>query len=205
MAKTRATARRASKRATMMRGRTRPKGRARSASSALTRTAQAIGRTLGDAAATVAERIPWGAGKENAIDLLEADHRRLEELLKAGGDDGSSPQTTDRHLEGDHNRAHRSRTDRREGAVSRLEATCGGERDCARRLPGASRRRRRVEGAAAASGRRTNDGGRSSRCSQRASNITSRKRKATCSKRRGRCLSRAQLKELGARMRDLKA
>ena len=102
MAKTRATARRAGKRATTTRGRTRPEGRARSASSALTRTAQAIGRTLGHAAATVAERIPWGAGG-NAIDLLEADHRRLEELLKAGEERRIEPTNDGQHLEGDHN------------------------------------------------------------------------------------------------------
>ena len=60
------------------------KGRSRSVSSALTTTAQAISRTLGEAVTAFAQRMPWGAGKGDAIELLEADHRRLEELLNAG-------------------------------------------------------------------------------------------------------------------------
>ena len=55
------------------------KGRSRSVSSALTTTAHAISRTLGEAVTAFAQRMPWGAGKGDAIELLEADHRRLEE------------------------------------------------------------------------------------------------------------------------------
>jgi hemerythrin superfamily protein len=47
-------------------------------------TAQALGRRVGAAAVAAAERMPWGKGNEDAIELLEADHRRLEELLKTG-------------------------------------------------------------------------------------------------------------------------
>ena len=49
----------------------------------MTATARAVGRTLGEAAAAVADRLPWPRGSD-AITLLETDHRRLEELLKAG-------------------------------------------------------------------------------------------------------------------------
>ena len=58
------------------------KGRSRSASS-VTATARAVGRTLGEAAAAVADRLPWPRGND-AVTLLETDHRRLEGLLKAG-------------------------------------------------------------------------------------------------------------------------
>lgn len=51
--------------------------------SPLTATAVAIGRVLGKAAATIAERVPW-VGTGDAIDLLEADHRHLEQLLDSG-------------------------------------------------------------------------------------------------------------------------
>jgi hemerythrin superfamily protein len=45
--------------------------------------AGAIGRALGRTTAAVAKRLPWG-GRLDALDLLERDHRRLEELLKTG-------------------------------------------------------------------------------------------------------------------------
>jgi len=42
-----------------------------------------VGRTLGTAASAVARRMPWRSAGD-AIDLLEADHRRLEDLLDEG-------------------------------------------------------------------------------------------------------------------------
>jgi hemerythrin-like domain-containing protein len=54
-----------------------------SSSSAVATTAEAIGRTLGQATAAIAERLPWG-GHPDGLDLLERDHRRLEELLEQG-------------------------------------------------------------------------------------------------------------------------
>ena len=49
----------------------------------MTATARAVGRTLGEAATPVAGHLPWPRGND-AITLLETDHRRLEELFKAG-------------------------------------------------------------------------------------------------------------------------
>jgi hemerythrin-like domain-containing protein len=40
--------------------------------------------TVAGAVAAVAERLPWGAETPDAIGLLEADHRRMEKLLKEG-------------------------------------------------------------------------------------------------------------------------
>ena len=54
-----------------------------SASAALTKAAGNVGRTLGTAASAVAKRMSWG-GAGDAIDLLEADHRRLEGLFDEG-------------------------------------------------------------------------------------------------------------------------
>ncbi|MGH8638222.1 MAG: hemerythrin domain-containing protein [Burkholderiales bacterium] len=34
--------------------------------------------------AAVADRLPWSSGQDDAINLLEADHRRFEDLLKEG-------------------------------------------------------------------------------------------------------------------------
>lgn len=48
--------------------------------SAVVAVSRAIGRTV----AVVAERAPWGIGRVDAIELLESDHRRLEDLLKKG-------------------------------------------------------------------------------------------------------------------------
>ncbi len=61
----------------------RPKRPSRSGSSAMNAAAGAIGRALGRTTAAVAERLPWG-GRDDALALLERDHRRLEELLKTG-------------------------------------------------------------------------------------------------------------------------
>jgi len=87
MAKKRSTVKRARKRSTPKKRRAtarRAKGRSRPASSAVSATAQAVSRRIGEAAAAVAARMPWGTGNEDAVELLEADHRRLEELLKSG-------------------------------------------------------------------------------------------------------------------------
>ena len=97
MAKTRSPVKRATKRSTVSKTRgtrakkssaPRLKARARSAASALTATAKAVGRTVsrrvGEAATAVAARMRRRGGSEDAIDLLEADHRRLETLLKDG-------------------------------------------------------------------------------------------------------------------------
>ena len=65
-------------------GASRVVGRLKSTSSALRKTGKAVGRTLGDAAAVIAKRSPWRTGDPDAIELLETDHRRLEELLKDG-------------------------------------------------------------------------------------------------------------------------
>jgi predicted DNA-binding protein len=55
-------------------------------STPLTRAAEAVGHALGRTVAAVTDRAPWSAGRPNAIDLLETDHRRLEGLLKKGED-----------------------------------------------------------------------------------------------------------------------
>src|SRR5688572_16486271 len=99
MAKKRSTVRRAKKRSTATGRRatprtTRPKTtkpkarraktRSRTASAAISATAKGVSRMVGDAAGAVAARLPWGIGNEDAIKLLETDHRRLEDLLKTG-------------------------------------------------------------------------------------------------------------------------
>ena len=62
----------------------RSKRGSRSATSTLASAASAVGRAIGRTVAVVAERAPWGSGRVDAIDLLESDHRRLEDLLKKG-------------------------------------------------------------------------------------------------------------------------
>ena len=57
--------------------------KARPRRSLFTATAQAVGHALGKTAAAIADRVPW-AGTGDAVDLLETDHRRLEDLLKTG-------------------------------------------------------------------------------------------------------------------------
>ncbi len=59
-----------------------PKRGSSSSKSTLASAASAVGRVIGRTVAAVAERAPWGNGPINAIELLERDHRRLEELLK---------------------------------------------------------------------------------------------------------------------------
>jgi hypothetical protein len=78
-----ATASSAGSRASKAASGARPRGRSRPGSSTLNATAQAIGRTLGQTTAAIIDRLPWG-GRSDALDLLERDHRRLEELLKSG-------------------------------------------------------------------------------------------------------------------------
>jgi hemerythrin superfamily protein len=39
---------------------------------------------MAGAVAAVADNMPWASGETNAIELLEADHRRMEDLLKQG-------------------------------------------------------------------------------------------------------------------------
>jgi len=55
-----------------------------SSASTLASAASAVGRAIGRTVAVVAERAPWGSGRGDAIELLESDHRRLEDLLKKG-------------------------------------------------------------------------------------------------------------------------
>lgn len=55
-----------------------------SSASTLASAASAVGRAIGRTVAVVAERAPWGSGRVDAIELLESEHRRLEELLKKG-------------------------------------------------------------------------------------------------------------------------
>lgn len=52
-------------------------------SSALTATAEAIGRALGQTTAVISSHLPW-SGKDDGLSLLERDHRRLEALLEDG-------------------------------------------------------------------------------------------------------------------------
>jgi hypothetical protein len=62
----------------------RSKRRSKSSKSALVSAAGAVGRAIGRTVAIVTERTPWGSGRVDAIELLESDHRRLEDLLKKG-------------------------------------------------------------------------------------------------------------------------
>jgi hemerythrin-like domain-containing protein len=99
MAKKRSTVRRGKKRSTAKGRRATPrttrskttkpkarraKTRSRTASAAISATAKGVSRMVGDAAGAVAARLPWAIGSEDAIKLLETDHRRLEDLLKTG-------------------------------------------------------------------------------------------------------------------------
>jgi hypothetical protein len=62
--------------------------------SKLSAAAETIGRVVGRTLATVAERVPFVGrnGSLDAIELLEQDHRRLEELLAEGED--TTPRAT---------------------------------------------------------------------------------------------------------------
>ena len=44
----------------------------------------AVRGLVAGAVAAVADKMPWGAGGTDAIELLETDHRRMEDLLKQG-------------------------------------------------------------------------------------------------------------------------
>jgi hypothetical protein len=52
--------------------------------STLKTAAAAVGRAVSGTVATVVAHTPWGATGNDAIELLETDHRRLEELLARG-------------------------------------------------------------------------------------------------------------------------
>ena len=54
--------------------------------SALKTAAEAVGRAVTGTVATVVAHTPWGDSPTHAIELLEADHRRLEGLLAKGED-----------------------------------------------------------------------------------------------------------------------
>jgi hemerythrin-like domain-containing protein len=62
----------------------RSKRGSQSSKSTLASAAMTVGRAIGRTVAAVAERAPWGTGRVDAIELLEGDHRRLEDLLKKG-------------------------------------------------------------------------------------------------------------------------
>lgn len=62
----------------------RSKRGSQSSKSTLASAGVTVGRAIGRTVAAVAERAPWGAGRVDAIELLESDHRRLEDLLKKG-------------------------------------------------------------------------------------------------------------------------
>lgn len=57
------------------------KGRSEAEPTALTAAAQAVGRTIGRTTGAVASLLPWN-GQDDALDLLEQDHRRMEDLLE---------------------------------------------------------------------------------------------------------------------------
>lgn len=63
-----------------------PKKRATSTRSRLSTAAQAVGVAVKGTVATLAAHAPWAAAGTDAIELLERDHRRLEELLARGED-----------------------------------------------------------------------------------------------------------------------
>jgi hypothetical protein len=54
--------------------------------SRLASAATAVGGAVAGAVAAVTKRLPWTSSDEDAIALLERDHRRFEELLKQGED-----------------------------------------------------------------------------------------------------------------------
>jgi hemerythrin-like domain-containing protein len=62
--------------------------------SRLASAATAVRGAVAGAVAAVADRLPWSSGELDAIDLLEKDHRRFEDLLRQG------EQTTERALKG---------------------------------------------------------------------------------------------------------
>jgi hemerythrin-like domain-containing protein len=52
--------------------------------SRLKTAATAVRGVVAGAVAAVAERMPWASGQDDALSLLEKDHRRFEQLLKRG-------------------------------------------------------------------------------------------------------------------------
>lgn len=62
--------------------------------STLTAAATTVRGAVAGAVAAVAKRLPWASNNQDAIALLEADHRRFEDLLKQGED------TTERAVKG---------------------------------------------------------------------------------------------------------
>lgn len=62
--------------------------------SRLASAATTVRGAVAGAVAAVAERLPWSSGSEDAIALLEKDHRRFEDLLKRG------EETTERAVRG---------------------------------------------------------------------------------------------------------
>jgi hypothetical protein len=48
--------------------------------------ATAVRGAVAGAVAAVTDRLPWSSGQDDALSLLEKDHRRFEELLKQGED-----------------------------------------------------------------------------------------------------------------------
>jgi len=68
------------------RAKRRPLARPRKSTSSLTTAARAVTRVVTNTVAAVAERTPWASHRTDAVELLETDHRRLEDLLKKGED-----------------------------------------------------------------------------------------------------------------------
>ncbi len=54
--------------------------------SRLQSAATAVRGAVAGAVAAVTERLPWASGEDDALSLLEKDHRRFEQLLKQGED-----------------------------------------------------------------------------------------------------------------------
>ena len=73
---------------------TRPTGAASKSSGAVVTVAQMVGGTVGRVVQRVAGSLPWSADENDPLALLEADHRRFEDLLKKGED------TTERAVKG---------------------------------------------------------------------------------------------------------
>lgn len=80
-AKTKAARKKTAARAAASRSRRRP---AAGAPSALSSAATSARGAVAGAVAAVTKRLPWSADEQDAIELLETDHRRFEELLKQG-------------------------------------------------------------------------------------------------------------------------
>lgn len=60
--------------------------------------AVAVRGTLAKAAAKVAAKVPWGTGEPDAIELLEREHRRFEDLMKQGEETTERAAATRRKL-----------------------------------------------------------------------------------------------------------